>query len=664
MRHPILLSLAFLLACIGGACVTPTAPRPLTPGDARGPAFDFAPQVADEAMWKALASRPGTEHMARTEVVKVILDRSDDRIYFLESNRWPIHFFFAQRFLDKPGLKVQEQTAFNIAQYKRDDRRFVLGSLTHFLDGDRWVYNLFAGDTFPIERTAEAFRKVQAKVYFGAKLAYRPVPPEHEKNIDKVRALVPVLTTDELFGKLVYQPLELGEAFGYLRVVPKGKTFDPHTLRPYDIVVLGDQPEDIPVVAGVVTDKLQAPLGHINVLCHNRKTPNMALRDASESAEVKGLEGKIVRLSVDPQGYKLEAATQQQAEAAWEKKRPKSGFTPERNDRAAGLPVLADLHRNDVALVGAKTAQLAYTASLLPKGATPRAFALPMYDYVRFMKENKLDAKLSSLLADPRFQKDPEVRHKALDALRDDMMKGTLSPDTLGRLVARIRELLPKGKVRFRSSTNAEDLPGFNGAGLYRSTRVNPDDEKDVTRGLLEVWSSTWLWAAFEEREYYRIDHKTVGMSVLVQESIDDDTANGVAITANPYSQGNPGFFINAQLSGGSVTGAKGDEVPEQILYYTYDTGRGFERLSRSSLAKGQVLIDDPTVEELAKDLAAIHLGFTGDSFGASGKAVDVEFLVRKSAPKVIVVQARPYTMTWPDDRLWRDGDGKPVQVP
>ncbi len=123
MRHPILLSLAFLLACIGGACVTPTAPRPLTPGDARGPAFDFAPQVADEATWKALASRPGTEHMARTEVVKVILDRSDDRIYFLESNRWPIHFFFAQRFLDKQIAHAPEEPDGRVVRPHRSHQR-------------------------------------------------------------------------------------------------------------------------------------------------------------------------------------------------------------------------------------------------------------------------------------------------------------------------------------------------------------------------------------------------------------------------------------------------------------------------------------------------------------------------------------------------------------
>ncbi len=102
MRYSILLALAFFLACISGACGTPPPPKPLTPG---GPVGDYAPEVKDEATWKALASRPGTEHMARTEVVKVILDLSDKHTYFLESNKWPIHFFFAQRFLDKPFVK-------------------------------------------------------------------------------------------------------------------------------------------------------------------------------------------------------------------------------------------------------------------------------------------------------------------------------------------------------------------------------------------------------------------------------------------------------------------------------------------------------------------------------------------------------------------------------
>ena len=300
----------------------------------------------------------------------------------------------------------------------------------------------------------------------------------------------------------------------------------------------------------------------------------------------------------------------------------------------------------------------------LPKGATPRAFALPMAAYLDFLKGNGLDTKLAAILADPEFKKDPDVRAKRLSELRSEMMTATVSKTLLAKLRARIHEILPKGKVRLRSSTNAEDLPGFNGAGLYRSTRVNPDDVNDMMRGLREVWASTWLSGAYEERAYYRIDPTTVGMAILVQESVDDDTANGVAITGNPYSQSNPGFFINAQASGGSVTGAKGDEIPEQILYYTYDTGRGLERLSKSSATKDGYLLDDAAVEELAAHLSTLQTAFTNDSFGASGRAVDVEFLVRRSAPKIVIVQARPYTVTWSDERRWRDENGKAVNLP
>jgi len=34
---------------------------------------------------------------------------------------------------------------------------------------------------------------------------------------------MPVVTTDELFGKIRYQALELGEAYGYLKVFPPGE---------------------------------------------------------------------------------------------------------------------------------------------------------------------------------------------------------------------------------------------------------------------------------------------------------------------------------------------------------------------------------------------------------------------------------------------------------
>jgi len=35
---------------------------------------------------------------------------------------------------------------------------------------------------------------------------------------------------------------------------------------------------------------------------------------------------------------------------------------------------------------------------------------------------------------------------------------------------------------------------------------------------------------------------------------------------------------------------------------------------------------------------------------------------VRKTAPRIVIVQARPYQVTWSRDRLWIDEDGQPVE--
>src|SRR5215471_5385211 len=107
-----------LPACALAACA-PRVAKVVTEGtqpDAQG--GDYAPAIRSEAMWRLLAARPGTEHLARSEVVKVIIDRSDGEVYFTESKRWPVHFFFAQRFLSKPGRPVEDQEVFNLRQYK------------------------------------------------------------------------------------------------------------------------------------------------------------------------------------------------------------------------------------------------------------------------------------------------------------------------------------------------------------------------------------------------------------------------------------------------------------------------------------------------------------------------------------------------------------------
>src|SRR4029078_13529782 len=107
--------------------------------------------------------------------------------------------------------------------------------------------------------------------------------------------------------------------------------------------------------------------------------------------------------------------------------------------------------------------------------------------------------------------------------------------------------------------------------------------------------------------------------------------------------------------------GAKGYEIPEQILYYTYEAARGFERLSLSSRAAGKVILEAPDVEELQGHLGIPHRAFTDkEPDSQSGRAIDVEFLVRKTAPRIVIVQARPYKVTWYREECpWSDSVGR-----
>jgi hypothetical protein len=68
-------------------------------------------------------------------------------------------------------------------------------------------------------------------------------------------------------------------------------------------------------------------------------------------------------------------------------------------------------------------------------------------------------------------------------------------------------------------------------------------------------------------------------------------------------------------------------------------------------------------IEELQRYLAVLHRAFTNrDPDTITGRAIDVEFLVRRTPPRIVIVQARPYQMAWTRERLWRDEDGQPVE--
>lgn len=283
------------------------------------------------------------------------------------------------------------------------------------------------------------------------------------------------------------------------------------------------------------------------------------------------------------QDYGIEPATTREAEAAWAVMRPAVATRPAADANVRGLLEVAQLPPDAARYVGAKAAQMGRLGRI--EGiTTPGGFAIPFHAYLDHLAAAGLNGKIGAMLGDEGFVRDGAVRALHLQRLREAIRAHPVDTGLLQTLMLKLRGLAGR-RLIFRSSTNAEDLDGFSGAGLYDSVEVSADPTPALAADALrEVWASVWQQRAYEERECYRIDHHAVAMGVLVQPFLHDAIATGVAITGNPFKQRQEAVFINTQVSGASVTGARDHQLPEQYLVETWSGAFEPELLRRSSL--------------------------------------------------------------------------------
>ena len=113
-----------------------------------------------------------------------------------------------------------------------------------------------------------------------------------------------------------------------------------------------------------------------------------------------------------------------------------------------------------------KAANVAVLRTLgFPDGTIPDGFAIPFYFYDEFMKHNGFYDDIDEMLAAPDFQTDFDVQASELNRLREAIEEAETPQWIIDALVEMNKEF-PEGiNRRYRSSTNNEDLPGFNGAG-------------------------------------------------------------------------------------------------------------------------------------------------------------------------------------------------------
>lgn len=81
--------------------------------------LESAHRIDDVGTWERLISRPESQIVARTEVVKFLVDLEDERrLWFIDTQAWDIHYYFARDRLSTPEHPVVNHGRFNDVEYQ------------------------------------------------------------------------------------------------------------------------------------------------------------------------------------------------------------------------------------------------------------------------------------------------------------------------------------------------------------------------------------------------------------------------------------------------------------------------------------------------------------------------------------------------------------------
>ncbi len=560
------------------------------------------------------------------------LDTDRPSIYFVNTKTYDSH----NDFLDAVGLQRSQD--------------MVTGSLDYHTDlvapdGSRGLYSYqLSAPSYPFSLVARSYTMLAANMpLLSDNLAFNA----RNRILSSLRSDLPLYSESrvnlvfdiDIYADTGFLALNPGEGYGLLRVMEPDE-------RPHhrNIVLYEALPNDLPRVAGIISTVPQTPLSHVNLRAVQNGVPNAYIRDALDDADIDDLIGSYVHYTATEDGYSIRAATKADVDAHYASSRPAEEQTPQRDLSVTEIVPLSDIGFDDWDAFGVKAANVAVLRILgFPEGTVPDGFAIPFYFYDEFMKHNNFHTRIETMLADPDFQTDFNTQESELKELRKDIEDAETPAWILTALTEMNEDFEDGVHRRYRSSTNNEDLPGFNGAGLYDSKSQKPsEDEEDLAKSLKEVYASLWNFRAFTERDFHRIDHTAAAMGVLVHPSYQDELVNGVAVSFNPTFGRSDNYYVNSQVGEDLVTNPDAHSIPEELLL---DPQATYTVLATSNqVSAGQLLMSDAQIAQLRRHLEVIHEEFAKLYNPAADEPFAMEIEFKITSDNVLAIkQARPW---------------------
>lgn len=605
---------------------------------------NYVHSITKKQQFLNLSGKPLTDKFTNMKSVKVVYDYGAKKMYFFNSTRYTYHYDFCSQVLGY-GQEIGE---FNKESYNPTNKRtYLLANINYLEDSDDWVMELAASDEMNAGLINFFFNEVNKNVFFKDKLKFYLNSP-HVIGLNSKKALkIPTVFSDFIFKRITEQSIENASNVGILKKydLQKKQDFNP---KSDEIIIINTTPEFIPTVQGIIITELQTPLSHLVLLAKNRNIPVYVDTKVWDKQSVNNLLGKKVELITKENSYSLKAS---------QKPIPSKKAVKEiilKKDLS--VTNLVDLETttplNIVNSIGSKATNLGLLKQIqkeLKSYKTPEyAFAIPFYYFDQHIKDNHFQDKINALYAIPKDS--VKLLEKELKAFRKTVKNSKVNPELLKKIEEKLNAQSDFKNFRFRSSTNAEDMEGFNGAGLYDSkTAIIGDSEKTVEKAILDVWSSFWNFRAFQERDLFGINHESCAMGVLVHRSFPDEKANGVLVTRNLYRDQYAGITVNVQLGEESVVKPEPGVTCDEFYCHNFNYLGSFvvDYRSTSSLNNGKPILTETEIKKLF-DISPVlerklYLLWQKRKMAKRSYPLDIEFKYLGDEKQLYIKQARAY---------------------
>ncbi len=604
------------------------------------------------AEFNKFKGEPLTDKFSQVDAVKVVYVIATGKIYYVNDRYAHLHFDFCTQFLNE----FDDLGLFNQKNYEQDaGRKYILGNINYFHSTKKFVLEFSVADDVSVSQIQTLHQAIGSTFIPQTDLLLFVNTPVLKSKLKNASMTIKIIEPSEIYADQTIQIINGGQAYGKLKKI-KAEEIYTADISKEDILLIEGYSNDIPLCAGVIITTFQTPLSHITILAQNRNTPVIAYKNAATDKNLDEFINQNISLTISSDTFRIALGENPNKEIK-QKKITRLDY----DLNAKELMSLKDVKLNEKEKYGAKScylAELQRVRGVNKEFYTPRGtFSIPLYFYYEHIKKYGIDNIINEMLNDTTILNDREKLNAELACIRDSIENSPIDTAFYNSVLRMIDKCGTGKRPRFRSSSNAEDLDGFNGAGLYESkTGIPGDSVKTVERAIKTVWASLWNDRAFAEREYFGIDHRTVFMAILVQESFPDEISNGVAVTRNLYRDTEAGFVINMQIGETSVVLPPEGVTSEWLISYLnmniefYNDKGSVEYITYSSLNNNKPILTTEQIAHLTNQLSIIK-----DHFYTKSKAwvktsykdyaLDIEFkyVMRNGKAVLLIKQARPY---------------------